>query len=138
MKPLYTPEQFNESTSRKLLPMECYFCKKSFNVQKNEIQKTIKRLQTKSKLYPTPFKYCSKDCRIKSQHTGKKVFCIQCNKSIYKQLRHIKKSKNLFCSSSCSAIWNNNHKTWGGRRSKLEIWLEKKLFIIPPKKLNVN
>ena len=37
------------------------------------------------------------------------------------------KSKNLFCSHSCAAKYNNTHKTKGCRRSKLEIWLEQKL-----------
>ena len=35
--------------------------------------------------------------------------------------------KNVFCSRSCAAIWNNMHKTTGCRRSKLEMWLEAEL-----------
>lgn len=37
------------------------------------------------------------------------------------------KSQNFFCSSSCSATYNNTHKTRGYRRSKLEIYLEQVL-----------
>jgi very-short-patch-repair endonuclease len=37
------------------------------------------------------------------------------------------KYKNNFCSSSCAAIYNNTHKTYGTRRSKLEKYLEEKL-----------
>ena len=32
-----------------------------------------------------------------------------------------------FCSNSCSATYNNAHKTTGTRRSQLEQWLEARL-----------
>ena len=37
------------------------------------------------------------------------------------------KSQNFFCSSSCSATYNNTHKSHGCRRSKLETYLEQAL-----------
>lgn len=39
----------------------------------------------------------------------------------------IKKFNNHFCSRSCSATYQNTHKTKNIKRSKLEIWLEKQL-----------
>lgn len=33
---------------------------------------------------------------------------------------------------SCSATYNNTHKTKGSRRSKLEIWLQSKLTVLYP------
>ena len=44
----------------------------------------------------------------------------------------MKRSKNNFCSLSCSTTFNNKNKTTGTRRSKLEIWLESKLPILYP------
>jgi len=45
----------------------------------------------------------------------------------YKQQKEIKKSKNHFCSRSCSATYNNKNKTYGIRVSKLELFLQEEL-----------
>jgi very-short-patch-repair endonuclease len=42
------------------------------------------------------------------------------------------RSKNTFCKQSCAAIYNNEHKTHGTRRSKLEGWLEEQLTLKYP------
>jgi hypothetical protein len=42
------------------------------------------------------------------------------------------KTKNIFCSSSCAATYNNTHKTQGCRKSKLEYYLEEKLPALYP------
>jgi hypothetical protein len=42
------------------------------------------------------------------------------------------RSKNHFCSQSCTISYNNKHKTTGNRRSKLEIYLENQLTILYP------
>lgn len=44
----------------------------------------------------------------------------------------IKKTKNHFCSKSCSATYNNKNKKFGTRRSKLEKYLELKLKELYP------
>ena len=41
-------------------------------------------------------------------------------------------TKNNFCSRSCSATFNNKNKTYGTRRSKLEVFLEKELIKLYP------
>lgn len=46
--------------------------------------------------------------------------------------RKFKVYKNVFCSQSCAAIYNNTHKTTGTRRSKLEAWIEEKLSKLYP------
>jgi hypothetical protein len=43
------------------------------------------------------------------------------------------KSGKHFCSKSCAASYNNKHKSYGLRRSKLEIYLEDKLSELYPK-----
>ena len=59
--------------------------------------------------------------------------CDYCGKSIEKLPSEIKHSKNHFCGQSCSAIFNNTNKSFGIRRSKLEIYLEECLRSLYPK-----
>ncbi len=53
--------------------------------------------------------------------------CSNCKKKFKKEFHRFKKSKNNFCSQSCSATYNNKHKTHGTRRSKLEAYIEEQL-----------
>ena len=78
--------------------------------------------------------YCSSICRLKSRgHSPKtEVKCLNCEILFEKHTKEIEKTPNNFCSRSCSATYNNTHKTKGIRRSKLEKWLEKQLFILYP------
>ena len=71
--------------------------------------------------------YCSRVCQNNSQIKSLNVICKQCNKPFIKKACQIRKSKNNFCNKSCSATYNNAHKTHGTRRSKLEIYLEEVL-----------
>ena len=123
MKTLYTPIDFNNCKSRSKLPLQCYCCKQQFMATKHQIQKVL-RLSGKVKL-----KYCSNSCKYRAMEVKiVELQCKQCNKTIVRMHSRIKKSKYHFCSSSCSATYNNKHKTYGTRRSKLEIWLEEKLI----------
>jgi len=69
-----------------------------------------------------------------SNITSVEVYCRQCNKIFNKQLNQVKKSKsgNHFCCSSCSVTYQNLHKKYGTRRSKLEKWLEEQLLSLYP------
>lgn len=58
--------------------------------------------------------------------------CSNCGKKIQKTNSDFKKSKNHFCSLSCAASYNNRHKKYGIRRSKLEVWIEDQLTEIFP------
>jgi hypothetical protein len=49
-----------------------------------------------------------------------------------KRAKQLKKFPNSFCSSSCAATYNNSHKKYGYRRSKLEKFLEEKLVVLYP------
>ena len=53
--------------------------------------------------------------------------CANCGNSFYKRPAEQKKTKNHFCSSSCAATYNNTHKTFGTRVSKLEVFLQEQL-----------
>lgn len=56
-------------------------------------------------------KYCSIECRSKSQFNGKWVECFNCGKKIYRTPRDYRKSrsKRFFCSFSCHCSWENKN-----------------------------
>lgn len=128
MKPLYTPEEFNNAKSKDLLPIQCYHCGKPCLKTKQHIMDSFSKSRTSAK-------YCSKEC----SHNSRKLIqpeinCTNCNTLFKKSTYEIKKSKsgNHFCSLSCTAIYHNNNKTHGSSRSKLELWLEEQLTILYP------
>jgi hypothetical protein len=47
-----------------------------------------------------------------------------------KHYSEVTRTPKNFCSRSCSATYNNTHKTKGNRRSKLEKWLEEQLTVL--------
>lgn len=126
MKPLYTTEQFEKAQSKDLLPLECYYCKKEFHRYKNY----IKRVGIDDFI---KCKYCSQPCLWEARTTKIKFNCTQCNIQFKKRASDVKKTKNHFCSHSCSATYQNTHKKYGTRRSKLEVWIEDKLNELYPK-----
>ena len=77
--------------------------------------------------------FCSTKCRgeFKTKTMVVSLVCVTCGKEFTRKLSHIagsstgkNKSDRNFCSQSCSATYNNTHKTYGNRRSKLEAYLE--------------
>jgi hypothetical protein len=71
--------------------------------------------------------FCSRPCM--AQHQIEKIVenCKNCNKPVSRVPSQRKNSVNVFCNSSCSATYNNKHKTHGTRRSKLEQFVEANL-----------
>ena len=65
-------------------------------------------------------KYCSLDCRSKSQKRGKNVNCEICGEKIWKSPKELERSKSglFFCSKTCQTKWRNtifageNHANW--------------------------
>lgn len=129
MKPLYTEQEFESSKSRGLLPFECESCGKTFYGVKNEIQKHFSRLKRGIRVLRN-YKHCSIEC----QKNGKVYPCKQCGNDVYRTPGQFKQynPKHVFCSHSCSATYQNTHKTTGYRRSKLELWIEKQLSELYP------
>jgi len=70
--------------------------------------------------------FCSKECMVLDRRKNVETPCLNCSTLVYRKRSELKKSKtkNVFCSKSCSAIYNNTHKTTGTRRSKLEQVIE--------------
>lgn len=69
--------------------------------------------------------FCSIRCRYGYQEKGIELPCAQCQKPVRKTPTQIRQTKNnVFCSKSCAALYNNSHKDYGTRRSKLEMFIE--------------
>lgn len=126
MKPLYTQQDFDNAKTNDKLPCQCYICEKTFYKLKRVIQRTLKSQKGFSA------KYCSHKCISLSRKNKQTLICTNCEKPFEKNLSEIKKTKNHFCSSSCSGTYNNTHKTHGTRRSKLELHIENKLISMYP------
>lgn len=122
---LFTEIEFENAKYCDKLNLRCYHCDKIFASPKKIIKYELKNKRGN-------LKFCSKDCQYNSQTKKVKVNCKNCNVEFMKMLKEFKKSPNSFCSQSCSATYNNTHKTFGVRRSKLEKWLEENLINLYP------
>jgi hypothetical protein len=105
--------------------LNCKMCGSEYSVKaiyiKSMIRGTIKRQR----------KFCSTQCAnkdMKASYRCKELSCKQCN-CLFLPMQ----PQQLFCSKTCSATYNNTHKTHGTRRSKLECWIENRLTNIYPK-----
>jgi hypothetical protein len=127
MQPKYSKSQFDQAKQNDPLPLQCYICKKIFSKTKKEISQVIHKTNRSFVC-----KYCSRQCFYKSMITKITLSCKHCGTKFQKTPNQFKKTKNHFCSRSCSTTFHNTHKTQGCRRSKLEIWLEEQLTKIYP------
>lgn len=128
MKMLISVEELKAKRSRDNIPLECTRCGKVHYRTKNLILRILNgKLQTTNK-----GSFCSKECSYANAITYQTLSCKQCLKKFKKNLYQIKKTKNSFCSHSCSACYNNAHKKHGTQRSKLEKWLESRLIRLYP------
>ena len=133
MIPLYTPEEFKLAKGKQLLPLQCKYCKETYYRSKHRMYTYLNPNSDKSG------NFCSNKCvnlfRSNGEPTHKPVICMNCNKQFLKRTTDIKSSPNHFCGHSCNASYYNRNKTYGYRRSKLEIWLEEQLPLLYP---NIN
>jgi len=111
-------ETYNKNIRGLKINCTCDSCGSIFSRIRKEITIMINRNQQVT--------FCSKKCydnltpRIDCN-------CSNCGK-IFSRMYYTRNNKNHFCSHSCSATYNNKHKTKGTRRSKLEVFLETKLL----------
>src|SRR5579862_4914250 len=82
-----------------------------------------------NQLIVRPNHFCSNKCKYENKKIKISIACGNCKKMFLRTPNQIAKTKNHFCSSSCAAIYNNKHKQYGYRRSKLEIYLEEQIKI---------
>lgn len=127
MKPLHTKKQFLQSKVNDLLPFECYSCKNTFYKKKKYVNAFINKTSKSGSVM-----FCNLQCAANFKNNQIIVCCSNCKSEFSKKQSQVKKSKNHFCSRSCAASYNNTHKQYGNRRSKLEIYLEEQLTLIYP------
>lgn len=111
-------EEFEIFKGSQKIKLTCNFCNIIFEVTKTDIY-ARKRGQ-----------FCTLNCSYNARRKEELVTCLNCDKKFIKKLKEVKRTPNHFCSSSCSATYNNKHKKHGIRRSKMELYLEEKLKLI--------
>lgn len=130
MHTLFSETEYQNAKSLTRLPCVCLNCGKEFGIEKRE----IKRIRKENRNHGNT---CSRKCRriyeLKSNNIHPiELTCKNCNTCFTRTASQMTKSKNYFCSQSCSATYNNTHKTFGNRRSKLEFHIEQKLTELYP------
>lgn len=132
MKPLFNTSLL-KSLDKNDIQFECYVCSSHFLVRKIEVKYALGILPIPSKSNNTGcLKYCSKKCKGVSMNTEAEYTCTHCSTKVVKKACEVRKVKNIFCSRSCAATYNNLNKKTGNRRSKLEVWLEAQLNVMYP------
>ena len=99
------------------VPLKCKCCGNEFFRKQHHVQTILKANLDKAK-------YCSEKCKGIMRRKRTDGWCKHCNKSIVIKPYMLTRGKYHFCSKSCKCSYWNAHKTWGSRRSKLELWIE--------------
>jgi endogenous inhibitor of DNA gyrase (YacG/DUF329 family) len=102
-----------------LIDVNCNFCNNPFQQPLKLFNNNLRRNCNN---------YCSIDCSNKAHDKSLQVTCDECGITFKKTRAEIKNTKHNFCSKHCSGVYYNKHKKHGYRRSKLEIYIEKKLI----------
>lgn len=154
---LISYNEFCQAKGKSQIPCECFYCKLQFFRSKTQLRNNIKRgtniycsnkcsrkhnetrvivkcSNCKKSFFLKAFYLknkshcCSRKCASEYSKRGVYINCDNCGCLVYKSPADYKKSSNKrFCSSSCNLIYQNTHKKYGIRRSKLELWIEKQL-----------
>lgn len=106
--------------SRELIPLRCVYCGAGNTRAKHLVQSYMKRRK---------HNFCSVSCSSNFYKTSATeiITCKTCNE-VFQQ----KSTTQIFCNKSCAATYNNQHKKFGTRRSKLEKWLEERIRELYP------
>lgn len=85
------------------IDVKCSYCGKEYILSRGLYNKRIKRNKNKEI-------YCSKECSQKARITRIKKTCANCGKLVERPPFKLKQSisGNVFCSHSCSSIYNNS------------------------------
>jgi hypothetical protein len=116
---LKSPNHFCSNKCRglyfnKQIEVQCLNCKLFFLKELNKIKK-----------YPNHF--CSIKCCGIHKNKKTEVVCFNCKKLFMKEQCEIKRAPRHCCSKDCFKMMAKYKKNWGSNRSKLEIYIEKKL-----------
>ena len=118
---LFSNEEYVNAKSNDLLALKCEHCGEVFYRPKKEIKYAEKPGNEKR------CRFCSQICGVRHAKETVKYACCNCGKEFYLQHRFLIDGKNHFCSQSCAATYNNRHKKFGTKVSKLEKYLAKKI-----------
>ena len=88
----------------KYIDLVCGYCNKVFKRELRYFKYESKRCGENY----TPL--CSRECVFNHKRTKMEITCDCCSKSFLKFLNQIKKSSHNFCSTNCSAIFNNQQR----------------------------
>ena len=130
---LFTDPDFEAALYKDTLPLQCTLCNNIFHQTKKYIRRAV---NNNGKGHNA--KFCSLQCSntytsINAKTNPKRnIICTNCLTTFSRKPSQSKRSINNFCSKSCAASYNNKHKTYGTRRSKLEIYLEQELTKLYP------
>ena len=98
----------------KKIQVECLACGIDFYKKPSLIKRTSSN-------------FCSQECKWKHQNRKVEVKCLNCNKFFLKKHDQIQKKPRHCCSAYCFKMLAKFKKNWGSNRSKLEIYVEKRL-----------
>lgn len=119
----YSQQEFDSAKSLDKLSLICLACRSPFLAIKKLITHELKT--NKGKL-----KYCCRKCIGKDVKPLIKTKCLQCNEPVIRTSLY-KNCKNIFCSQSCSAVFNMEKKF--GKSYRTNCATCQKALIIPPK-----
>ena len=128
---LIKEEEFLLKKSKDLIPLKCELCGREFLRTKHEVSWARIRGSREGREL---IRFCNQKCFYGSVKQRIDFKCEQCKSPLTRKPNEITQSKTnrFFCNRSCSAIYNNAHKTVGTRRSKLECWVESQLSSLYP------
>lgn len=96
--------ELDSKGSRDPIPLECYQCGKPHYRTKN----IILRILNGGLRGTRKGCFCSKKCQHSAQNISKEFSCRQCGKAVFRPPSEI--GREIFCSSSCSAKFNNSRR----------------------------
>lgn len=118
-------EILNKYKAKDLVPLNCFNCKQLYHKDRTYVKR-------ESLYYKSNLNFCSLKCHGLFRVTSITIPCKSCGEMTKKAPSDRKRTKNVFCNNSCAASYNNKHKKYGTRRSKLEKYLENQLKQLYP------
>ena len=98
----------------KSVQVQCKSCEVFFLKKLSDVKKTLHH-------------FCSQKCYSHYQDKKVEVNCFNCKKLFRKKQSEVKRCPRHCCSRYCSQMLAKYNKNWGSSRSKLEIYVEKRL-----------
>jgi len=138
----FTELEFDRASYKDEFELECKQCHSIFRKTKKKIIDAAIIISSdlkKNSHRDNYLLFCSRKCHSIGMELAFETNCKVCNTYIFRPTSQSKNksveninNETYFCSQSCSATFNNKNKSHGTRRSKLEVWIEKRLTELYP------